>query len=138
MSTNGIKATTNTKDSMETTLNTSDGSTAVVFTHRKTDDNEVLWTSPSPDDDFDGTRVVSRRASKSKTGILTRATDVKVPVKDPITGKYRFVQARLTLSAPSDMDNTEAEKATNVLLGLMVVGSNPTFKGEFVNGIDAF
>lgn len=123
---------------MDTTLTTSDGSAAVVFEHRKTDDSEVLWTSPSPSADFDGTRTVTRRASKSKTGILTRATDVKVPIKDPITGKYRFVQARLSLSAPSDMDNAEATKATNIILGLFVVGSNPDFKGEFIEGSDAF
>jgi len=123
---------------METTLNTSDGTTAVAFTHRKTDEGEVLWTSPSPDDNFDGTRVVTRRAAKSKTGILTRATDTKIPILNVVTGKYEFVQVRTTLSAPSTLDNTEAEKALAIHLGLFPSASNPTFKAEFVTGVDAF
>lgn len=123
---------------MDPTLNTSDGSAAVDFEHRKTDDGEVLWTSPSPSGDFDGTRTVTRRAAKSKTGILTRSADVRVPIKDDVTGKYRFVQARVSLSAPSDLDNVESGKALNMALGLFVVGSNPDFKEEFIAGSDAF
>jgi hypothetical protein len=123
---------------MDTTLTLNDGTTNVSFTHKHNKDNMVLYTSPSPQGDFDGVRRLERKAAKAKTGILTRTSNLLMPIYDADLQKYTgFIQVRVSLSAPATAATADATKALTMSLNAFTVGTNPDFKGEFCSGIDA-
>lgn len=123
---------------METTLTLNDGTANVLFTWKRTEDGAVLWTSPSPQGDFDGIRRHERKAVKTKGNILQRTSITTIPLYDAETGKYTFAQARTVLSAPTASALVEAEKALNLSKSAFDTTANPTYKGEFVGGIEAY
>lgn len=123
---------------METTLTLNDGTANVVYTHKNTEDGEVLWTSPSPQGDFDGVLKHNRKAVKSKTGILTRTSTTIVPRYNATSGQYEgFVQVRTTTSAASTVPTTFVEKAVNMHNAAFSTTANPTYRGEYSAGSDA-
>lgn len=123
---------------MDITLTLNNGVSDVVFTHKKTDDNAVLWTAPSPQGDFDGLIRLDRKATKTKGGILTRSYTIQMPVYDAALGKYTgFIQMRGSLSAPSTVATVEVAKAIAMSVALMNTAINADFRGEFAAGTDA-
>jgi hypothetical protein len=123
---------------METTLTVANGVSDIVFTHKRTDDNSVVWTAPSPQGDFDGLLRLDRKAVKTKGGILTRTFVFTTPVYNADAAKYTgFIQGRVSLSAPSTVPTTEVAKVAAMIVGVLDVTDNPDFAGELVAGSDA-
>lgn len=124
---------------METTLTLNDGAANVAYTNKSIDDGEVLWIAPSPQGDFDGALRHSRKAVKSKTGILSRTSTTTVPQYNAVTGLYTgFVQVRTITSAASTVPSTAVLKAVLMHNAAYNTTANPTYRSEYVDGSDAF
>jgi len=122
----------------EDTLTLNDGTLDVTFTKRSVDDSTVTWTASSPQSDFDGRYRLTRTATRSRTGILTKTVVLVRPRYISADGKYSgFRQDRFSQSGPSDDTTAEALKGALMLLSCFDTAVNADFQGNFVAGSDA-
>lgn len=123
---------------MEDTLTLNNGTSDVTFTKRSVDDGTVIWTAPSPQGDYEGTLRCKRTASKARSGVLSRDSEILVPYYVEDTGYQGFLKVRVILTAKSDVPNAEAVKAVALALSAFDSAVNTDYTDNFVEANDAF
>lgn len=94
---------------------------ATLFPTRKIGEQMRVWTGASPTGSLADVPTLTRRAQKTKAGIVGRSVGLVVPYTDP-AGVIRTIQARVVLNAPAACEVSIVGETLNMLLNAFVVG----------------